>query len=155
MAPVEAARDFKLAVARYRLSHGDPLVVISAAADLVGEGLGGPYLIDLAGSNKLDVTEFEEQVDRSLEELGIRETTRTDYGYWLTQEVARQIVQNEIEAVEGALLIKRTVALTVREDGPWNSFAGLVDEWEETTHEKIGYVDDITALARSVVEADK
>ena len=143
-------RDFMLAVAHYRLAHGDPLAVVSAAANLVGKGLGGPDLIDLAGSHRDDVAVFDEQIDGSFEELGLEAPTTADFANWLTQEIARRIVGNEIEPVEGARQIKRMVAVTVSEDGPWRSFAGLVDEWEETTAEKTGYVDDIRALALSV-----
>jgi hypothetical protein len=151
MASEIAIHDFQLAVAEYRLAHGDPRLVISAASKLVENGCGGDGVVDLAGSYADDLSKLEQKIDCSFEELGLESPRRIDLAMWLTQDVARRINQEKIDPVEGARQIKRMVAVAVSDDGPWRSFAILADEWEETTAEKLGYEDDIRTLAKSLV----
>lgn len=120
---MERARDQLAAIARFRLTEAafrlDPSEwtqadVVSAAVDLLSEGIGGPYLAVLAGDDRVEWRELKRDLESCLPELCLVALDDRAALLVVLDAAARDLLDNRIDPPTAAKRIDRAWAAVGR-----------------------------------------
>ena len=140
----------KVSVARYLFGYGELAEVVKAAADLLATGIDDESVVTVASLSIEGEPPSRESLQALANDVGIGDLSQGRLAEWITEEISEEINASRMDPVEGARLIRRQVADSVREDGPWRDFAILVDEWDESPEDRDSYRKRIELLARKM-----
>jgi hypothetical protein len=150
VASVSAIEALKVSLAHYLFGYGELAEVVKAATEVLATGIDHESVVTVASLSIEDEPPSRECLQTLANDVGIGELSQGRLAEWITEEISDEIAASRMDPVEGARLIRRQVASSVGEDGPWRDFAIFVDEWDESPEDRDSYRQRIELLARKM-----
>ena len=126
-----AARPLELAAMRIALNEQPSEDLPMIAAEAIERGLDSPALRDAAGTTPGEVREARDRFVTALGELGIDVPDHADATWQYARRVARQILDGDVAAYEGAEAIWSHLTELPEDTAERRDFCGLASEWED------------------------
>ena len=145
--------DFLSFSAEYMAGKRSAGSLIHVAADLVAQFTDPPdQLVALAAVSGADAgsEDFVPVLNEALEALNLPELTPERVATILIRDIARKIVNREIELYRGADQIWQ-LGRDYNEDGTYSEFVALTDEWESDLPGRLRIEEEIRQAASSLL----